>query len=323
MSLDQSVIDYELLLPSSLTGETSESNVNNKSGSVKSLDKAHPNIFTQTWNDFSDTMVYSYRDQVSDHIDGGVRTENPDKMKSKVKNNAKPCFAENLDLNPFLLDLDYEERAKLMDPESPTSTPQPMVSTPEFLSSVVLGESFSAATKQIQERNYSFQGKESTLELPNTPRSSGTSELVELLQNVSPEMNFRLQSYQPYRSVPDVSQIEEPAKKTPRLSTRSSENSSSGAGSSLVPFSAFYPPTFEEVGLIPASSSPLVFELSLDSPKAGSASNLCPVCGNEAGKHVHYGGKACTSCRAFFRRSVQVEPNILTQISTYQSNKVY
>ena len=32
---------------------------------------------------------------------------------------------------------------------------------------------------------------------------------------------------------------------------------------------------------------------------------LCPICGNEAGKHVHYGGRACTSCRAFFRRSVQ------------------
>ncbi len=32
---------------------------------------------------------------------------------------------------------------------------------------------------------------------------------------------------------------------------------------------------------------------------------ICPICGNEAGKHVHYGGRACTSCRAFFRRSVQ------------------
>ncbi len=30
---------------------------------------------------------------------------------------------------------------------------------------------------------------------------------------------------------------------------------------------------------------------------------ICPICGNEAGKHVHYGGRACTSCRAFFRRS--------------------
>jgi len=33
---------------------------------------------------------------------------------------------------------------------------------------------------------------------------------------------------------------------------------------------------------------------------------LCPICreGN-AGRHKHYGGKACSSCRAFFRRSVQ------------------
>jgi hypothetical protein len=32
---------------------------------------------------------------------------------------------------------------------------------------------------------------------------------------------------------------------------------------------------------------------------------VCPVCGNEAGKHSHYGGRGCSSCRAFFRRSVQ------------------
>lgn len=32
---------------------------------------------------------------------------------------------------------------------------------------------------------------------------------------------------------------------------------------------------------------------------------ICPVCGNEAGKHTHYGGRGCSSCRAFFRRSVQ------------------
>jgi len=32
----------------------------------------------------------------------------------------------------------------------------------------------------------------------------------------------------------------------------------------------------------------------------------CPICGNDAGKHTHCGGKGCISCRAFFRRSVQV-----------------
>ena len=31
----------------------------------------------------------------------------------------------------------------------------------------------------------------------------------------------------------------------------------------------------------------------------------CHVCGGEAGKHSHYGGQVCNSCRAFFRRAVQ------------------
>ena len=32
--------------------------------------------------------------------------------------------------------------------------------------------------------------------------------------------------------------------------------------------------------------------------------DLCKVCGNKATRHVHYGGRSCQSCRAFFRRSV-------------------
>ena len=33
---------------------------------------------------------------------------------------------------------------------------------------------------------------------------------------------------------------------------------------------------------------------------------FCPICGNaEAGNHLHYGGRGCSSCRAFFRRAVQ------------------
>ena len=31
---------------------------------------------------------------------------------------------------------------------------------------------------------------------------------------------------------------------------------------------------------------------------------LCPICGDTASSHMHYGGRSCTSCRAFFRRSV-------------------
>ena len=32
---------------------------------------------------------------------------------------------------------------------------------------------------------------------------------------------------------------------------------------------------------------------------------VCHVCGDKASKHSYYGGQACTSCRAFFRRAVQ------------------
>ena len=37
----------------------------------------------------------------------------------------------------------------------------------------------------------------------------------------------------------------------------------------------------------------------------GKTIKLCPICSNEAGKLSHYGGHGCSSCRAFFRRSVQ------------------
>ena len=32
---------------------------------------------------------------------------------------------------------------------------------------------------------------------------------------------------------------------------------------------------------------------------------LCKVCGETATKYIHYGGRSCASCRAFFRRSVE------------------
>ena len=37
---------------------------------------------------------------------------------------------------------------------------------------------------------------------------------------------------------------------------------------------------------------------------------ICHVCGDIASKHSYYGGQACHSCRAFFRRAVQTEYNL-------------
>ena len=34
------------------------------------------------------------------------------------------------------------------------------------------------------------------------------------------------------------------------------------------------------------------------------------MCGDNAGKHSYYGGQACISCRAFFRRAVQTKYNL-------------
>ena len=34
---------------------------------------------------------------------------------------------------------------------------------------------------------------------------------------------------------------------------------------------------------------------------------LCRICGDTATEHIHYGGRCCASCRAFFRRSVEKE----------------
>ncbi len=44
-------------------------------------------------------------------------------------------------------------------------------------------------------------------------------------------------------------------------------------------------------------------------PPPKLASNLskvhkCAICNERAGKHIYYGGRACPSCRAFFRRAV-------------------
>jgi hypothetical protein len=37
-----------------------------------------------------------------------------------------------------------------------------------------------------------------------------------------------------------------------------------------------------------------------------STTEKCKVCLEPAAKHIHYGAVTCFSCRAFFRRSIQV-----------------
>ena len=72
-------------------------------------------------------------------------------------------------------------------------------------------------------------------------------------------------------------------------------------------------PSTEQLSLLPIEKEEFLSDAeAIDSDEAGTRTAdagkpfSCPICGNEASKHVHYGGKACTSCRAFFRRSVQV-----------------
>ena len=51
-----------------------------------------------------------------------------------------------------------------------------------------------------------------------------------------------------------------------------------------------------------------------------SDATRCPVCGiGDVGRHYHYGGRACSSCRAFFRRSVQ---NSSFKVSTKVAHSV-
>ena len=42
----------------------------------------------------------------------------------------------------------------------------------------------------------------------------------------------------------------------------------------------------------------------LNDVKEQNFDSLCPACNDKASTHVHYGGRSCHSCRAFFRRSV-------------------
>ena len=46
-------------------------------------------------------------------------------------------------------------------------------------------------------------------------------------------------------------------------------------------------------------------------------STLCKVCGDTATKYIHYGGRSCASCRAFFRRSAESAKRYIQKIMTF------
>ena len=59
-----------------------------------------------------------------------------------------------------------------------------------------------------------------------------------------------------------------------------------------------------------SSSSTLFSSASSAAPSAGYVN--CPICGEKTLNHCHYGGVACHSCKAFFRRTA-VSPSIKSQ----------
>ena len=56
--------------------------------------------------------------------------------------------------------------------------------------------------------------------------------------------------------------------------------------------------------------------------KTTDENNKCEVCFAKAGKHNYYGGNVCTSCRGFFRRSVQSKQYPLFVCNTNANNNI-
>ena len=75
-----------------------------------------------------------------------------------------------------------------------------------------------------------------------------------------------------------------------------------------------------ETNYIPKQSETIRKHHIIKEKSSIQTSTLCPVCNDgNAGRHKHYGGKACASCRAFFRRAV--ENDGYRKFDCAQSNK--
>ena len=103
----------------------------------------------------------------------------------------------------------------------------------------------------------------------------------------------------------------------------SSSLTPSSLSTSLFPLSPSLVPAFEELGLMTASPPSYLVGDARTRTSDHDMSSACPICGNEAGRHNHYGGRACTSCRAFFRRSVQVWAIIFPNLSRNANRACY
>ena len=79
-------------------------------------------------------------------------------------------------------------------------------------------------------------------------------------------------------------------KKTHRISSRSNCSDDSGISTSDHHIPTMVPSKYQK--------------RKLDEEKTVS-SEICRICGDEASKFIHYGGRSCQSCRAFFRRTVE------------------
>lgn len=163
----------------------------------------------------------------------------------------------------------------------------------------------SQATEESQLSSNNINGDVVDFVMPQATSSSHSSldQTSHSMFNVASASSFDQVSTLDHVSYPQMNTISQPLMQ-PFASPLSmlSLSQSSSQSSTLFPLTQSFVPTIEEPGLM--MSSPPSF--SLGDTRTPTSDHTCPICGNEAGRHNHYGGRGCTSCRAFFRRSVQV-----------------